>query len=59
MVGERDTETPPSYAEAIAARIPGAELVVGPGAGHLLNLEDPATVDARLRRHWLDSEEAR
>lgn len=59
MVGAEDTETPPSYAEAIAAGIPGAELVVVPGAGHLLNLEDPATVDSRLRRHWLDAEEGR
>jgi pimeloyl-ACP methyl ester carboxylesterase len=59
MVGEDDTETPPSYAETIAAGIPGAELVVVPGAGHLLNLEAPATVDSRLRRHWLGVEEAR
>jgi 3-oxoadipate enol-lactonase len=59
MVGADDTETPPSYAEAIAAGIPGSELVVVPGAGHLLNLEDPDLVDARLRRHWLDAEETR
>ena len=56
MVGAEDTETPPSYAELLADRIPGAELVVVPGAGHLLNLEDPATVETRLRRHWLDAE---
>jgi pimeloyl-ACP methyl ester carboxylesterase len=59
MVGEDDTETPPSYAAAIAAGIPCAELVVVPGAGHLLSLEDPATVDSLLRRHWLGVEEAR
>ena len=53
MVGEEDTETPPSYAEEIAARITGAELVVVPGAGHLLNLENPDAVNDRLRRHWL------
>ena len=55
MVGEEDTETPPSYAEEIAARITGAELVVVPGAGHLLNLENPDAVNDRLRRHWLES----
>jgi len=53
LVGEHDTETPPSYAEAIAERIPGAELVVVPGAGHLVNLEAPDTVDAVLRKLWL------
>jgi 3-oxoadipate enol-lactonase len=59
MVGAEDTETPPSYAEAIARRIPSAELVVVPGAGHLLNLEDPDVVNARLREHWSASKEAR
>jgi len=58
MVGAEDTETPPSYAEAIASRIAGAELVEVPGAGHLLNLEDPATVNDRLRQHWLSVPEA-
>jgi pimeloyl-ACP methyl ester carboxylesterase len=56
MVGAEDTETPPSYAEDIAIRIPGAELVVVPNAGHLLNLEDPEVVNERLRRHWLEIE---
>jgi 3-oxoadipate enol-lactonase len=59
MVGAEDTETPPSYAEAIANRIPSAELVVVPGAGHLLNLEQPDLVNARLREHWSASKEAR
>jgi pimeloyl-ACP methyl ester carboxylesterase len=59
MVGAEDTETPPSYAEAIARPIPGAELMVVPGAGHLLNLEDPDTVNDRLRAHWLESREDR
>ena len=59
MVGAEDTETPPSYAGAIADRVPGAELVVVPGAGHLLNLEDAPTVDRHLRRHWSAAEQAR
>jgi len=59
MVGEEDDETPPSYAGAIATAIRDAELVVVPGAGHLLNLEDPETVNERLRRHWTESPEDR
>jgi 3-oxoadipate enol-lactonase len=58
MVGAEDTETPPSYAEAIASRIPGAELLVVPGSGHLLNLERPDAVNDRLRAHWHQVEEA-
>jgi 3-oxoadipate enol-lactonase len=54
MVGAEDTETPPSYAAAIAERVPGAELVVVPGAGHLLNLEQPEVVGERLQRLWAE-----
>jgi pimeloyl-ACP methyl ester carboxylesterase len=57
MVGEQDTETPPSYAEAIASRIDRARLVVVPGAGHLLNLEAPEVVNDLLRGHWHPIEE--
>jgi 3-oxoadipate enol-lactonase/4-carboxymuconolactone decarboxylase len=53
MVGAEDTETPESYARAIAERIPGARLVVVPGAGHLLNVEAPEAVNDELRRLWL------
>jgi pimeloyl-ACP methyl ester carboxylesterase len=52
MVGAEDTETPESYARAIAERIPGARLVVVPGAGHLLNVEAPEVVNDELRRLW-------
>lgn len=34
IVGEKDILKPPHYSETIAARIPGAELHVLPGAGH-------------------------
>jgi 3-oxoadipate enol-lactonase len=57
MVGEEDTETPLSYAESIASRVPGADLVEVSGAGHLLNLEQPEVVNERLRQHWDATEE--
>ena len=47
LVGENDTLTPPSVAQAYAAHISGAQLTVLPSAGHLSNLEQPqAFLDA-------------
>ena len=57
MVGAEDTETPESYARAIADRIPGARLVVIPNAGHLANVEAPDVVNKELRRLWLSAAE--
>lgn len=48
LVGDRDRITPPACAEAIAGAVPGAELVVCPGAGHMLTLERPAEVTSAL-----------
>ncbi|WP_433784751.1 alpha/beta fold hydrolase [Actinomycetospora sp. CA-101289] len=48
--GEQDRWQPTSYAERLAADIPGAELVVVPGAGHFLMEDDPA----RVTREVLD-----
>lgn len=48
LVGSRDRLTPPACAESIAAALPGAELTVVPGAGHMLPLERPAEVSAAL-----------
>lgn len=48
VVGQKDLLTPVPHAEAIAAAIPGAELSVVPGAGHLLVIERPIEVDQRL-----------
>ncbi len=52
LVGERDEETSVAYASALADGIPGARLIVIPGAGHLLNLEAPAAVNRVLRDLW-------
>ncbi|HEX9296949.1 MAG TPA: alpha/beta fold hydrolase [Polyangiaceae bacterium] len=50
IVGEADAISPPSEARAVAALVPGAELEIIPGAGHLSNLEAPAAFTAALRR---------
>ena len=39
--GDEDTVYPPEMARDVARRIPGAELVMIKGAGHLVNLERP------------------
>jgi 3-oxoadipate enol-lactonase len=49
LVGSADTLTPPPMSEAMAEAIPGAELVVLDGAGHLSNLEAPDPFTAALR----------
>ena len=41
LYGEEDTVYPPELARAMASRIPGAELTMIKGAGHLANLEQP------------------
>lgn len=42
VVGERDRLTPPDGARAIAELVPGAELRLYAGAGHMLTYERPA-----------------
>lgn len=49
MAGAQDAETPPAYAYAIASMIPGASATIIPKAGHIVNLENPEPVTARLR----------
>lgn len=49
VVGEHDVITPPADAAAMAAGIPGARLVIIPGAGHLSPIENPRAVNAALR----------
>lgn len=48
LVGDRDRLTPPVCAESIAGALPGAELTICPGAGHMLMLERPEEVNAAL-----------
>lgn len=48
MVGDRDLLIPAAQSEEIAQRLPGAEHVVVPEAGHLLPLEYPELVNRHL-----------
>ncbi|HEU4327824.1 MAG TPA: alpha/beta fold hydrolase [Roseiflexaceae bacterium] len=49
VVGEADRMTPPKYAQALQAAIPGAQLTLLPNTGHMAPLEQPAAVSAALR----------
>jgi len=50
--GEADQLTPPEHSREIAALVPGAQLEILPGAGHMLTMEQPARV-AALLLGWL------
>ncbi len=41
MGGERDRLAPPQQMREIASAVTGSRLVIAPGAGHLLNIEQP------------------
>jgi 3-oxoadipate enol-lactonase len=51
IAGAEDPATPPEHLEAIAAGVPGARLLVVPGAAHLANVERPAAVNSALIAH--------
>ncbi|WP_328345967.1 3-oxoadipate enol-lactonase [Micromonospora sp. NBC_00421] len=51
VAGADDPATPVAHAREIAARIPGARLVVLDAAAHLANVEQPARVGRLLREH--------
>ncbi len=44
IAGEADQATPPDQSREMARRIPGAELVVIPGAPHLASVEQPQSI---------------
>nr|WP_281372990.1 alpha/beta hydrolase [Kineococcus aurantiacus] len=50
LTAERDLMTPAAHGREIADALPGAEHVLVRGAGHLLMLEHPSVVTARLER---------
>lgn len=52
MTGELDAWAPPSQHETIAAAISGSQLVIVPGAGHMIQLEAPDAVNAAIA-DWL------
>ncbi|GAB4521866.1 MAG: alpha/beta hydrolase [Roseibium sp.] len=49
LVGDGDRLTPPEISREIHAHIPGSELAVIEGSGHLSTLEEPDKVTATLR----------
>jgi pimeloyl-ACP methyl ester carboxylesterase len=49
LVGDGDRLTPPDLSQEIHAHIPGSELVVIEGSGHLSTLEEPDQVTGVLR----------
>lgn len=49
VCGDADRLTPLSHSQAMAEELPGAELVVVPGAGHLAMMERPEQVNTVLR----------
>jgi len=49
LVGTRDTLTPPRVARQLVAGIPGAELDIIEGAGHMLPLEAPERIVEAVR----------
>jgi pimeloyl-ACP methyl ester carboxylesterase len=52
MCGDSDQLTPPENSEEIARLVPGAQLEVVPRCGHMLTMEKPGFVNARLL-DWL------
>jgi pimeloyl-ACP methyl ester carboxylesterase len=49
LYGEHDVRAPAEVAHALHAAIPDSTLVVLPGAGHVVSLEEPERVNAELR----------
>ena len=54
MTGALDAWSPAAQHEAIAAAIPNSQLVIVPGAGHMITREAPGPVNQAIAR-WLDT----
>jgi len=50
LVGEDDILTPPRYSRALAAALPGGEVMLVPATGHALFLETPKPCTERVLR---------
>jgi len=57
MCGALDVVTPPTLSRDLAAAIPGADLILIDGAGHLANIEKPAEFNAALDLFLLRAEQ--
>lgn len=53
MTGELDGWSSPAQHEKIAAAVPASQLVIVPGAGHMIMAEAPEAVNAAIA-NWLD-----
>jgi pimeloyl-ACP methyl ester carboxylesterase len=53
MTGELDSWAGPEQHRQIAAALPNSELVIVPGAGHMIQIEAPDAVNAAIAR-WLE-----
>ena len=53
MTGELDAWAPPSQHETIASKIANSQLVIVPGAGHMIQLEAPDAVNSAIA-DWLE-----
>jgi pimeloyl-ACP methyl ester carboxylesterase len=49
LVGDGDAITPPAVSESMAGKIPGAQLVVIRGAGHMSPMEQPEQVNRAIK----------
>ncbi|MGG7103656.1 alpha/beta fold hydrolase [Rhodococcus sp. 24CO] len=52
LCGDQDDITGPAESRVLADGIPGAEFLLVPGGGHLLNQDKSGVVNAALNRHW-------
>jgi pimeloyl-ACP methyl ester carboxylesterase len=50
VVGDADAITPPAIARAMHEKVPGSQLAIIPGAGHMTPMEQPAQVSRAIGR---------